>query len=73
MTLLELLKRVSDRQKIDIFNENCTIITLDATRSETIELIQLKHEKNFRDIINCEVQQIYVEENLVITLKGSFE
>lgn len=72
MTLLELLKRISHKQKIDLFNDNCTIIALDVERNEIIDILLLKFEKNFRNIINCEVRQIYVEKNLVITLKNSF-
>ena len=72
MTLLELLKRINYKQKIDLFNDNCTIITIDVTRSEIVDILLLKFEKQFRDILNCEVQSIYVEENLVITLKKSF-
>lgn len=72
MTLLELLKRISHKQKIDLFNDNCTIIALDVERNEIIDILLLKFEKNFRNIINCEVRQIYVEKNLVITLQNSF-
>lgn len=72
MTLLELLKRISHKQKIDLFNDNCTIIALDVERNEIIDILLLKFEKKFREIINCEVRQIYVEKNLVITLQNSF-
>ena len=72
MTVLELLKRIAHKQKIDLVNANCTIIALDVERNEIIDILLLKFEKNFREMINCEIEQIYVEKNLVITLKNSF-
>ena len=73
MTLLELLKRINHSQKIDLFNHNCTIIALDLTSKEIIDTLLSKFEKNFRAIINFEIEQIYVEDNnLEITLKKSF-
>ena len=73
MTLLELLKRTNHNQKIDLFNHNCTIILLDLTPKEIIDTLLSKFEKNFRAIINCEIEQIFVEDNnLEIILKKSF-
>ena len=72
--LLELLKRTNHNQKIDLFNHNCSIIVLDLTSKEIIDTLLTQFEKNFRKIINCEIEQIYVEDgNLEIALKENFE
>ena len=72
MTLLELLKRTDKNQKIDIFNNNCSIITLNLTRKEIIDTLLTKFEKSFREIINCEIEKIRATENLEITLSKNF-
>lgn len=68
MTLLELLKRISPLQKIDLFDYDCTVLATDCTRTEIIDILLLKHEKDYRRIINSDIQSIclYTKSNVSI-------
>ena len=68
MTLLELLKRTYEQQKIDLYNEDCTIVTIEKNRQELINEIITKHEKEFRNIINSEVTMIDVTDNYILRI-----
>lgn len=72
MTLLELLKRIHYKQKIDLFNNNCTVLLLDKTREEIINLLLTEKQEKFREILNCEIQMIEANNNLSIELQKSF-
>lgn len=73
MTLLELLKRTTLGQKIDLFNNNVSVICLNLTRGELVDYLLLNCEKNFGSILNCDIERIgIVENNLEITLRESF-
>ena len=69
MTLLKLLKRITPEQKIDLFDYDCAVLATDCTRTEIIDILLLKHEKNYRRIINSDIQFICVDKNLHISLR----
>lgn len=69
--LLELLKITNHNQKIDLFNNNCSIIVLDVVCKKIIDILIVHYPLT---IFNCEIEKISVEDgSLEITLKENFE